>query len=92
MTYSYRDLKHVMREHRPLSEVAEVLASLLNSGFQRNAVIEYMYNYIDSSSLEEDYENVLDDLIAAMEGDCHKNYILHPSHFIKVETRISTYA
>ncbi|WP_102385612.1 hypothetical protein [Vibrio cyclitrophicus] len=91
MTYSYRDLKAVMQEHKPLPEVAQVLASMLSNGFKVNTVVVYMYDFIDSADLDEDYENVLDDLIAAMEGDCHKNYILHPSHF-KVENRIGLYA
>ncbi|MGI9878105.1 hypothetical protein ACKVMW_21145 [Vibrio chagasii] len=91
MTYSYRDLKVVMQEHKPLSEVAQVLASMLRNGFKADTVVEYMYDFIESTNLDEDYENVLDDLIAAMEGDCHKNYILHPSHF-KVENRIGLYA
>ncbi|EGR1056952.1 hypothetical protein EFU43_17165 [Vibrio cholerae] len=84
MTYTYRDLKLAMQGHRPLSEVAEMLASMLKSGFQREAVIQYMCSYIDDSNIEDDYENVLDDLISAMEGDCNKNYILHPSHFVQI--------
>lgn len=82
MTYSLNSLHLVLTKHASLKDIASVLAALLKNGYDSEVLSEYMYNFVDSNDLESDYEDVLDDLIAAMAGDCHSTYILHPSNYI----------
>ncbi len=84
MTYNYRDLGLAMRDHRPLPEVAKLIASMLKDGFKADAVIGYIFSVMDENVLEHDYELAIEDLVEAMEGNCHRNYLLHPSQFVSI--------
>ncbi|MDC5758011.1 hypothetical protein OPW41_00150 [Vibrio europaeus] len=82
MTYSLNDLHAVLAKHGSMKELASVLAVLLQRDYTSDVLIEFIYHFVDSNELEDDYEDILDDLIAAMAGDCHSSYILHPSNYV----------
>lgn len=82
MTYSLNDLRVVLDKHSSTKDIASVLAALLQNGYDSGVLSQVMYDFANNNHVESDYEDVLDELIAAMAGDCHSTYILHPSNYI----------
>ncbi|EGR2854221.1 hypothetical protein DLH87_21205 [Vibrio parahaemolyticus] len=81
MTYKLNDLSTVLDSKPKLAVLANLLASMLRDGYKQSVLIELIYNYSDTHELDSEYEDMLDDIIAAMEGHCHSSYLLHPSKY-----------
>ena len=82
MTYKLNDLSNVLNSKPKLPVLAEFLASMLRDGYKQSVLIEVIYHYADSHVIDSDYEDMLDDVVAAMEGHCNSGYLLHPSKYL----------
>ena len=63
------------------ASLAGILAIMLRNGYKQSSLAAVINAYADNSNVSDDYEDKLDELVSAMEGDCSKNYILHPVNF-----------
>ncbi|EJL6437926.1 hypothetical protein QPB19_000136 [Vibrio cholerae] len=81
MTTNLNDLVELMRSQYELPKIASVVAEMLSSGYSSNEIADRIEFFCETHEISENYEDGLDDIIAAMEGWCDKDYFLHPSHY-----------
>lgn len=82
MIYNISNLLNLLHSRPELSAIATSLSVLLRSGYKPSSLCASIEAFSGSEDLPEEYEDDLDDLIAAMQGYCDRDYILHPSHYV----------
>lgn len=75
-------LKKLLLDEPDTVVLSKFLKSMLELGDSENKIINIIDSFMESNDISEEYDDELDDLIAAMEGHCSKDYILHPSNFL----------
>ncbi|HGZ6767504.1 hypothetical protein [Vibrio aestuarianus] len=85
MTYNINSLATLLNAQPELPILVSALSGMLEAGYRHNSLSATIRAFCRSKNLPEDYEDTLDDLVAAMEGWCDKDYILHPSHYTEVK-------
>ncbi|EGU59893.1 hypothetical protein VINI7043_05571 [Vibrio nigripulchritudo ATCC 27043] len=84
MTYNnLNSLVSLLQSQPELPVITTALVGMLNNGYKQNSLSATIRSFTRSKDLPEEYEDDLDDLIAAMGGWCDKDFALHPSHFEK---------
>ena len=83
MIYNIKNLTSLLSTQRKLPVIADFLVAMMKEGYNRGVLIETIYHYYENNDNDDDdeYKDLLDDVIAAMEGQCHHSYLLHPSQF-----------
>ncbi|MGK0273021.1 MAG: hypothetical protein ACI88H_003698 [Cocleimonas sp.] len=81
MTYNITNLLNLLSSHSELPVITTALSMLLKSGYKPSSLCASIESFYNIETLPEEYEDDLDDLIAAMQGHCDRDYILHPSHY-----------
>ncbi|MDS1821536.1 hypothetical protein QX249_12760 [Vibrio parahaemolyticus] len=72
-------LRELIASKAPMIAVASAIKSLIESGLPKSDVINFLSVACESLGNDEEYEDLLTDLAAAMEGWCSSDYMLHPS-------------
>ncbi|ELP5901935.1 hypothetical protein QTV49_003936 [Vibrio vulnificus] len=73
------ELRELIASKASMIEVASTIKSLIENGLPKSDVINFLSVVCNSLGDDKEYEDLLTDLVTAMEGWCSSEYMLHPS-------------